>query len=380
MGFRIAVGGATGNVGSEMLRVLEQRNFPVDEITVLASSRSVGRRVSFRGTELAVAALDQHEFLATDILFLSVGRATSAAFSPRVAARGCVVIDNSSAFRMDPDVPLVVPEVNAGALDGWRRRNILAVANCAVIQLAVVLKPLHDTARIRRVVVASYQSVSGGGQPAMAAFRDQLAAAGAQGVPGLARLRERYTHPFAFNVIPQIGDFLEDGRTTEEQKVEEETRKILESTLAVSATCARVPVFVGHCEAVHLELEQPLDAHRAREILSHAPGVEVVDQRTPGGYAMPIGCAGTDAVFVSRIREDPSIPNGLSLWIVADNVRKGAALNAVQLAELLIARADFRAHHARRRDTQHARGTPRTVAHGPASPERVVGPAGFPTT
>jgi aspartate-semialdehyde dehydrogenase len=339
-GIRIAVGGATGNVGSEMLRVLEQRGFPAGAVIPLASAASAGRTVRFRGRELPVGDLAAFDFTATDLLLLSTGAANSRETSPRAAAAGCVVIDNSSAFRMDPAVPLVVPEVNPQDLAGWHERRILAVANCSTIALAVALKPLHDAARIRRVVVATYQSASGGGRHMLGRLLSPLDAVGADVHSLLARAKaviaEGGEKPLPFNVIPHIDVFLDDGRTREEWKMEAETRKILgEPDLPVSATCARVPVLVGHSAAVNVEFGRPLSVEDARALLRGAPGITVIDERHDGGYATPLDAAGTDPVYVSRLRKDRTVPHGLGFWVVADNVRKGAALNAVQIAEAL---------------------------------------------
>ena len=338
-GIRVAVGGATGNVGSEMLRLLDQRAFPACDVIPLASAASVGRLVHIRGAELPVRDLATFDFSNVDLLLLSTGATNSRETSPRAAAAGCIVIDNSSAFRMDESVPLVVPEVNPQHLTRWRERRILAVANCSTIQLVVALKPLHDAARIKRVVVATYQSASGGGRkmissllsslrdaaPNIAAWHAQAKAVAAKGEKAVL-----------FNVIPHIDVFLEDGRTKEEWKMEAETRKIFgEPDLPVSATCVRVPVLVGHAEAVNVEFECPISVEHARALLQAAPGIVVVDGRSDGSYATPLDAATSDPVYVSRIRKDDTVQNGLSLWVVADNVRKGAALNAVQIAEAL---------------------------------------------
>lgn len=338
-GIRVAVGGATGNVGNEMLRVLEDRSFPASEVVPLASAASVGRTVRFRGKDLLVGDLATFDFRKTDLLLLSTGAANSRETSPRAAAAGCIVIDNSSAFRLDPAVPLVVAEVNPQDLAGWRTRRILAVANCATIQLVVGLSPLHDAARVRRLVVATYQSVSGGGRKMLDRLLNPLDAAKADITAWQVQakaLATRGEKPLLFNVVPHIDAFLEDGRTKEEWKMEMEARKILgEPDLLVSATCVRVPVLVGHAEAVTVEFARPLPVDRARALLVRAPGVTLIDEQRNGGYATPLDAAGTDPVYVSRLRTDPTVPHGLSFWVVADNVRKGAALNAVQIAESL---------------------------------------------
>ena len=340
-GIKVAVGGATGNVGGEMLRVLEERRFPVRELIPLASAASNARMVCFQRRQIPVGDLAKYDFAGTDLLLLSTGAANSRETSPRAAAAGCVVVDNSSAFRMDPLVPLVVPEVNEGALGDWEKRRILAVANCSTIQLVVALKPLHDAARIKRVVVATYQSASGGGRGMLErlltpADRGTLAS---QAKAATAKGEQKPVH---FNVIPHIDVFLEDGRTKEEWKMEMETRKIFgEPSLPVSATCVRVPVTVGHAEAVNVELERPLSSEDARTLLRGAPGIMVIDDRRDGGYATPLDAAGTDPVYVSRLRDDRTVQHGLSFWVVADNVRKGAALNAVQIAESLLRMGAF---------------------------------------
>jgi aspartate-semialdehyde dehydrogenase len=341
MSFTVAVGGATGNVGSEMLRILEEREFPVSRLIPLASSASAGRRVRFRGEEVAVRDLATHDFAGTDFLFLSTGAENARATAPRAAAAGCIVIDNSSAFRMNPEMPLVVPEVNPADLDGWAKRRILPVANCSTIQLVVALKPLHDAAGLKRVVVATYQSAAGGGRRMLNRLmsRADPVDLNMRSLHAEARhtLEQGGEKPVAFNVVPHIDIFLDDGRTKEEWKMEAESRRILGlADLPVAATCVRVPVFVGHAEAVSVELHRPLDARTARAVLGEAPGIRLLDQRQPGGYATPLDVAGTDPVWVSRVREDRTVPSGLQLWIVADNVRKGAALNAVQIAEALI--------------------------------------------
>ncbi|HEY0105540.1 MAG TPA: aspartate-semialdehyde dehydrogenase [Rhizomicrobium sp.] len=333
MSYKVAVVGATGNVGREMLAVLDERAFPASEVVALASTSSIGTEVSFGDRNLKVKALDYFDFKGTDIVLMSAGSAVSKTWSPKIAAQGAIVIDNSSAWRMDRDVPLVVPEVNADALNGIKK-GIVANPNCSTVQLVVVLKPLHDAATIKRVVVSTYQSVSGAGKDAMdELFRQTRAVFVADPVEV-----ERFTKQIAYNVIPHIDDFLDSGLTKEEWKMMVETQKILDPDIQLTATCVRVPVFVGHSEAVTIEFEQPITADRARQLLRAAPGVLVVDKREDGGYVTPIECAGEDATFVSRIRKDPTVESGLSLWIVADNLRKGAALNAVQIAESLINR------------------------------------------
>ena len=332
MGYRVAVVGATGNVGREMLQTLSERAFPVDEVVALASARSAGSEVSFGEDEvLKVQALDTFNFKGIDIVLSSPGAKVSAEFAPKAAAAGAIVIDNTSYFRMDPDVPLVVPEVNASAIAGYKKRNIIANPNCSTIQMVVALKPLHEIAKIKRVVVATYQSVSGAGKEGMDELFNQT-----RGIYMNASLeRAKFTKQIAFNVIPHIDVFMDDGYTKEEWKMSVETRKILDPMIRVTATCVRVPVFVGHAEAVNVEFERPISAAEARAALQAAPGVGVVDHRANEGYVTPVECAGEDKVYVSRIREDATIENGLSFWVVADNLRKGAALNAVQIAEKL---------------------------------------------
>jgi aspartate-semialdehyde dehydrogenase len=334
MGLKIAVVGATGNVGREMLTVLDERGFPADEVVALASRRSQGTEVSFGDRTLRVQALENFDFSGTDIALMSAGGAVSKEWSPRIAAKGCVVIDNSSAWRTDPDVPLIVPEVNADAIEGFRKKNIIANPNCSTAQLVVALKPLHDHAKIKRVVVATYQSVSGAGKDAMdELFNQTRAVFVADSIEA-----KKFPKRIAFNVIPHIDAFMEDGSTKEEWKMMVETKKILDPRIKVTATCVRVPVFVGHSEAVNIEFERPITADEARDILREAPGCLVVDKHEDGGYVTPYECAGEDATYISRIREDQTIENGLSLWVVSDNLRKGAALNAVQIAELLLNR------------------------------------------
>ena len=333
MGYRVAVVGATGNVGRELLGILAERRFPVDEVIALASSRSVGKEVSFGEDDvLRVADLATFDFGSVDIALSSPGAKVSDVFAPKAAAAGCVVIDNTSRFRMDPDVPLVVPEVNAHAISGYRRRNIIANPNCSTIQMVVALKPLHDLAGIRRVSVATYQSVSGAGHAAM----DELFAQTRAIYVNDPIKKEQFTKQIAFNVIPHIDMFMDDGSTKEEWKMMVETKKILDPAIKVSVTCARVPVFIGHAEAVNVEFERPISASEARSALRNAPGVAVVDHRADEGYVTPVESAGDDLVFVSRIREDQTVENGLNLWVVSDNLRKGAALNAVQIAECLV--------------------------------------------
>jgi len=333
MGYKVAVIGATGNVGREMLTILAEREFPADEVVALASENSVGREVSFGEDDvLQVQDLARFDFRGVDIVLSSPGAKVSATFAPKAAAAGCVVIDNTSHFRMDPDVPLVVPEVNPDALAGYGRKNIVANPNCSTIQMVVALKPLHDLARIRRVVVSTYQSVSGAGRDAMDELFNQTRAIYVNDPV----VHERFTKQIAFNVIPHIDAFMEDGMTKEEWKMMVETKKILDSKISVTATCVRVPVFIGHAESINVEFENPITADEAREALREAPGITVIDHRTDEGYVTPVECAGDDPVFVSRIREDFTVENGLNLWVVGDNLRKGAALNAVQIAELLV--------------------------------------------
>ena len=338
MAYKVAVVGATGNVGREMLSVLVERQFPISEVVALASTRSIGTEVSFGDHVLKVKALDYYDFKGTDICLMSAGGAISKEWSPKIAAQGAIVIDNSSAFRMDRQVPLVVPEVNADALNDIKK-GIVANPNCSTAQLVVALKPLHDHAVIKRAVISTYQSVSGAGKEAMdELFRQTRAVFVADPVEVGA-----FTKQIAFNVIPHIDVFLDSGLTKEEWKMAVETQKILDPDIQVTATCVRVPVFVGHSESVNIEFEQPVTAEKARAALRAAPGILVVDKREDGGYVTPLECAGEDATFVSRIRKDPTVENGLNLWIVSDNLRKGAALNAVQIAESLINRNLLRA-------------------------------------
>jgi aspartate-semialdehyde dehydrogenase len=334
MGYRVAVVGATGNVGREMLRTLAERAFPVDDVVALASERSAGLKVSFGEDDiLAVQPLADFDFKGFDIALFSPGAKVSAAHAPRAAAAGCVVIDNTSHFRMDPDVPLVVPEVNPQAIAGYKRRHIIANPNCSTIQMVVALKPLHDVARIKRVVVATYQSTSGAGKEGMDELFNQT-----RGIYMNQPVRPaKFTKQIAFNAIPHIDVFMPDGATKEEWKMVAETHKILDPDIAVVATCVRVPVFIGHAEALTVEFAEPITVEQARAALKRGHGVTVVDHRVDEGYVTPVEVAGEDPVFVSRIRKDPTVPHGLSLWVVADNLRKGAALNAVQIAELLVA-------------------------------------------
>jgi aspartate-semialdehyde dehydrogenase len=334
MSYKVAVVGATGNVGREMLGILAERKFPADEVVALASRRSLGVECSFGDTTLKVKALDHFDFSDVDICLMSAGGAVSKEWSPKIAAQGAVVIDNSSAWRMDPDVPLIVPEVNADAVANFTKKNIIANPNCSTAQLVVALKPLHDKARIKRVVVATYQSVSGAGKEAMDELFSQSKA-----VFTLDEVQTKiFSKRIAFNVIPHIDVFMEDGYTKEEWKMVVETKKILDPKIKLTATCVRVPVFVGHSEAVNIEFERPITADEARDILRNAPGCLVIDKHEPGGYVTPYECVGEDATYISRIREDGTIENGLQIWIVSDNLRKGAALNAVQIAECLINR------------------------------------------
>ena len=334
MGYKVAVIGATGNVGREMLNILAERQFPADEVFALASRRSMGVEVSYGEKRLKCRDLENFDFNGVDFALMSAGSAVSKDWSPKIGAQGCVVIDNSSCWRYDPDVPLVVPEVNADAVEGFRKRHIIANPNCSTAQLVVVLKPLHDTAKIKRVVVATYQSVSGAGKDAMDELWNQTKGIFVTDVPEA----KAFTKQIAFNVIPHIDVFMEDGSTKEEWKMMAEMKKILDPKIKLTATCVRVPVFVGHAEAVNIEFEDEITAEDARDILREAPGVLVVDKPEPGGYVTPVECVGDFATYVSRIREDQTVDNGLSLWIVSDNLRKGAALNTVQIAELIINR------------------------------------------
>lgn len=334
MGFNVAVVGATGNVGREMLNILEERQFPVDQVFAVASRRSLGREVSFGDRTLKCQDLEQFDFSQCDFALLSAGGSISKEWAPKIAATGCVVIDNSSAWRYDPDVPLVVPEVNPEALDGFAKKNIVANPNCSTAQLVVALKPLHDAATIKRVVISTYQSVSGAGKEAMDELWQQTKGIFVTDDP----TPEKFTKQIAFNVIPHIDVFMEDGYTKEEWKLLAETKKILDKSIRLTATAVRVPVFVGHAEAVTIEFAKPISPEVARELLREAPGLMVVDKREDGGYVTPVECVGDFATFVSRIREDATVENGLSIWVVSDNLRKGAALNTVQIAESMINR------------------------------------------
>ncbi len=334
MTYNIAVVGATGVVGHEMLNILVERQFPFDQVVAVASDRSRGKEVSLGDKTLKVKALNEFDFAGVDIALFSAGGGVAREYGPKAAAAGAVVIDNSSAFRMEPDVPLIVPEVNGQAIAAYTKRNIIANPNCSTAQLVVALKPLHDAAKIKRVVVATYQSVSGAGNEAMDELFSQTRAVYVNDpiVP------EKFTKQIAFNVIPHIDDFMDDGATKEEWKMVVETRKILDADIKLIATCVRVPVFVGHSEAVHVELAKPFSADDARELLRESPGVLVIDSREDGGYMTPLESVGEYTTYVSRIRTDPTVKNGLALWVVSDNLRKGAALNAVQIAELLISK------------------------------------------
>jgi len=332
MGYKVVVAGATGNVGREMLNILAEREFPVDEIAALASRKSLGTEVSFGDQTLKTKDLDAFDFTGWDIALFAIGSEATKQYAPKAAKAGCVVIDNSSLYRYDPDVPLIVPEVNPDAIEGYSKKNIIANPNCSTAQMVVALKPLHDRARIKRVVVSTYQSVSGAGKAGIDELWDQTKG---MYVPGQEVDPAKFTKQIAFNVIPHIDVFMEDGSTKEEWKMVVETKKIVDSSIKVTATCVRVPVFVGHAEAINIETEDFLDEDEARDILRTAPGVLVVDKREDGGYVTPVECVGDFATFISRIRQDGTIENGLNLWCVSDNLRKGAALNAVQIAELL---------------------------------------------
>ncbi|WP_375686713.1 MULTISPECIES: aspartate-semialdehyde dehydrogenase [unclassified Bartonella] len=334
MSFKVAIVGATGNVGREMLTILEERGFPAHEIVPLASRRSLGQEVSYGDKTLKVKALDTYDFSDTDFCLMSAGGSISKEYAPKIAATGCVVIDNSSTWRYDANVPLIVPEVNGEAINAFSKRNIIANPNCSTIQLVLALKPLHDAAIIKRVVVSTYQSVSGAGKEGMdELFEQSRAVFVADPITS-----KKFTKRIAFNVIPHIDVFMEDGYTKEEWKMTVETKKILDPKIKLTATAVRVPVFIGHAEAVHVEFEKPLSASEAQALLRDAPGCQLIDKHEDGGYTTPYECTGEDDTFISRIREDITVENGLAFWVVADNLRKGAALNAVQIAELLISR------------------------------------------
>ncbi|MEP0391265.1 MAG: aspartate-semialdehyde dehydrogenase [Erythrobacter sp.] len=333
MGYRVAVVGATGNVGREVMQIMAEREFPADEIAAVASSRSHGTEVEYgdSGKMLKCRNIEHFDWSGWDIALFAAGSGPAKEYAPKAAAAGCVVIDNSSLYRMDPDVPLIVPEVNPDAIDEYSKKNIIANPNCSTAQLMVALKPLHDAATIKRVVVSTYQSVSGAGKAGMDELFEQSRAI----FVGDPVEPSKFTKQIAFNVIPHIDVFLDDGSTKEEWKMVVETKKILDPKIKLSATCVRVPVFVGHAEAVNIEFEEELSAERAQEILREAPGLMLIDKREDEGYVTPVECAGDSATYISRVREDPTVENGLALWCVSDNLRKGAALNAVQIAELL---------------------------------------------
>jgi aspartate-semialdehyde dehydrogenase len=333
MGYRVVVVGATGNVGREMLNILAERQFPLDELAAVASPRSTGTEIDFgdSGQTLKVKNLEHFDFAGWDIALFAAGSDVSKVYAPKAAAAGCTVIDNSSLYRMDPDVPLIVPEVNGHAIGDYVKKNIIANPNCSTAQLVVALKPLHDAAKIKRVVVATYQSVSGAGKDGM----DELFEQSRNIFVGDTAEAKKFTKQIAFNVIPHIDVFLDDGSTKEEWKMVVETKKILDPKIKLTATCVRVPVFVGHSEAINIEFENEISAEEAQRILREAPGIMLVDKRENGGYVTPVECVGEYATYISRVREDPTVENGLSLWCVSDNLRKGAALNAIQIAELL---------------------------------------------
>jgi aspartate-semialdehyde dehydrogenase len=335
MGYKVAVAGATGNVGREMLNILAERDFPATDVVALASRKSMGTECSYGDKTLKTKDLDTYDFAGTDIALFAIGSEPTKKYGPLAAKAGCVVIDNSSLYRYDPDVPLIVPEVNPDAIMGYARRNIIANPNCSTAQMVLALKPLHDRARIKRVVVATYQSVSGAGKAGMDELWNQTKG---KFIPGQEFPPRKFTKQIAFNVIPHIDVFMDDGSTREEWKMVAETKKIVDPKIRVHATCVRVPVFVGHSEAVNIEFEDPLSADEAREILREAPGIIVIDKREDGGYATPVESVGEYATFISRIRDDITAENAISLWCVSDNLRKGAALNAVQIAELLVKR------------------------------------------
>ena len=333
MGYRIVVAGATGNVGREMLNILAEREFPLADIAVVASSRSQGDEVDFgeTGRKLKVQNIDNFDPTGWDMALFAIGSDATKIHAPRFAAAGCTVIDNSSLYRMDPDVPLIVPEVNPDAIAGYTKRNIIANPNCSTAQMVVALKPLHDFAKIKRVVVATYQSVSGAGKAGM----DELFEQSRNIFVGDSAEAKKFTKQIAFNVIPHIDSFLDDGSTKEEWKMVVETKKILDPKIKVTATCVRVPVFVGHSESINIEFANEISAEQAKDILRESPGIMLIDKHEDGGYTTPIEAAGDDATYISRVREDSTVENGINLWCVSDNLRKGAALNAVQIAELL---------------------------------------------
>ncbi|GHF19842.1 aspartate-semialdehyde dehydrogenase [Kordiimonas sediminis] len=332
MGLRVAVVGATGNVGREMLNILAEKKFPATEIIAIASRKSMGQKVGYGDKELTIVALDTFDFTGTDIALFAIGSSATKEYGPKAAAAGAIVIDNSSLYRMDPDVPLIIPEVNPGAIKGFKKKNIIANPNCSTAQMLVALKPLHDVAGIKRVVVSTYQSVSGAGAAAMDELFHQTKATFVNDPVE----PDVFTKQIAYNVIPHIDVFMDDGYTKEEWKMVAETHKIMDPDVELTATAVRVPVFVGHAEAINLEFKKPLSDEEAREILREAPGILVVDKREDGGYITPVECVGDYATYVSRIRGDKTVKNGLNMWVVSDNLRKGAALNAVQIAEELV--------------------------------------------
>ena len=332
MGYKVVVAGATGNVGREMLNILAEREFPVDEIAALASRKSLGTEISFGEKTVKTKDLDTFDFTGWDIALFAVGSEATKIYAPKAAAAGCIVIDNSSLYRYDPLIPLIVPEVNADKIFMYKNKNIIANPNCSTAQMVVALKPLHDRARIKRVVVSTYQSVSGAGKEGIDELWSQTKGIY---VPGQEVAPSKFPKQIAFNVIPQIDVFLDDGSTKEEWKMVAETKKILDPKIKVTATCVRVPVFVGHSESINIEFEEPLDWQEAQDILREAPGVLLIDKREAGGYITPIECVREYATYISRVRQDSTIDNGISLWCVSDNLRKGAALNAVQIAEVL---------------------------------------------
>ncbi len=332
MGYKVVVVGATGNVGREMLNILAEREFPVDEIVALASRKSMGTEISFGDKTLKTKDLEAFDFTGWDIALFAIGADATKIYAPRATAAGCVVIDNSSLYRYDPQIPLIVPEVNADDIVRYKNKMIIANPNCSTAQMVVALKPLHDRARIKRVVVATYQAVSGAGKEGIDELWSQTKG---MYVPGQEVAPSKFPKQIAFNVIPQIDVFLDDGSTKEEWKMVAETKKILDTRIKVVATCVRVPVFVGHCEAINIEFEDPIDWQEAQDILREAPGVLLIDKREPGGYITPVECVGDYATYVSRVRQDSTVDNGITLWCVSDNLRKGAALNAVQIAEVL---------------------------------------------